>query len=536
MTLTLQSRNSLGLPRETTEEVDPQKVALLIMDAWGYHWCRTWRNRAGSLIPRLNHALEGARKLGLTLIFSPTHCMRDLNETPQRLNALAVPHHPLPEPQPIRITHNRALIYGACECGHGEDCYFHNTITNQHPDLHMAEEDFIGLELQETYNILAERGITHVILAGFATNMCLWGKPAGMKNLLRYGFRCLVARDLTEAITRYAEECFNPTEGTLNTLYILEQQAGPSISMEETLRRAGVWEALRSEWPGPINLRMEETLRRAGEGKLLLDYVHLAPWDRLFNAPGHVYPVQVEMTCRFQPEADIHYTLDGRDPTLSSPLYMEPVRISETTILKAAGFRYDRQVTRVSTGVYSKMPPMPDPPDVFVSDLKPAREVVGKVQPNRYAVDKPARFNRSVDGHVLRNRGLAYFKGLGVQAPSELVFDLRPEYRRFVAMAGVDDECMVWDFPDGLPQWPQWSQPIHSPTAYRVCRMVFEVQIDGQRAAQSPAMFIGDRAWGFDVPIPAGAKQIALVARDEETPTSDPHGHGDWLNAGFITA
>lgn len=513
MELTLQSRNDKGEPQITKESVDPRKVGIIIMDAWGYHWCRTWRNRAASLIPRFNYSLERARKLGMTLVFSPTHCMRDLHETPQRLNALAVPYHPMPEPQPIAITHDRALVYGACECGHGEDCYCHNTITNQHPDLYMAEGDFIALEKQEAYNVLAERGITHLIFAGFATNMCLWGKPAGMKNMLALGFRCMVARDLTEAITRYAEECFNPTEGTLKTIRILEQMAAPSISMEELLRQEGVW-----------------------EGDSILDYVHLAPWDRLFNAPGHPYPVQVEMTCRFVPDAEIRYTLDGSDPTPSSPLYEEPVRISETTILKAAGFKNGRQVTRVSTGIYTKMPPMPDPPDLFLSDLKPVQEVVGQVRPNSYAVEKPAQWNRSVDGHVLRNRGLAYFKGIGVQAPSELTFDLHPSYQRFVAMAGVDDECTVWDFPDGLPQWPQWSRPIHSPTAYRVCQMVFEVHIDGQRVAQSPAMFIGDRAWGFDVPIPPGAKQIKLVALDVESPTSDPHGHGDWLNAGFITS
>ena len=92
MELLLQSRDAEGRIQTTSEEVDPKKVGIIIMDAWGYHWCRTWRNRAGSLIPRLNHCLAGARQLGLTLIFSPTHCMRDLNETPQRLNTLAVPH------------------------------------------------------------------------------------------------------------------------------------------------------------------------------------------------------------------------------------------------------------------------------------------------------------------------------------------------------------------------------------------------------------------------------------------------------------
>jgi hypothetical protein len=140
-----------------------------------------------------------------------------------------------------------------------------------------------------------------------------------------------------------------------------------------------------------------------------------------------------------------------------------------------------------------------------------------------------------VDGNVLSNRDYKAAKGIGVQAPARLVFRLKPEYRRFVALVGVDDECMRWDSPDGLRQWPQWSRQIHGPTSYRISQVVFTVRIDDAQMARTPALFNGDKTWGVDVPIPLGARLIELAVDDLESRITDPQGHGDWLNAGFLT-
>ena len=66
-----------------------------------------------------------------------------------------------------------------------------------------------------------------------------------------------------------------------------------------------------------------------------------------------------------------------------------------------------------------------------------------------------------MDGNILSSRDYKFFKGIGVQAPKP---DGLPGEARsiaaFVALVGVDDECMRWDRPDGLKQWPQWSRSI----------------------------------------------------------------------------
>jgi hypothetical protein len=463
-------------------------------------------------MPRFNHCFDAARALGMTLVFSPTNAMRDLNESPQRKATLALPNHPLPALLNLPDPYPGAIRYGMCECGLGEACFYTNNVNNQHPDLKMTADDFIALTQQEAYNIFKERGITHILYTGFATNMCMWGKPTGMKYMRQFGFRCLFARDLTEAITGYLEESFNPTRGTLEVIELIERNLAPSIDMEQTLRQAGVW-----------------------DGEPVLDFVHIAPWGRLFGGAAYPVPIQAELTCRHVPGAELRYTLDGSDPTPASKPYQAPIKIDKTTLLKAVGFRGETPVTRVSEAKYWKYPAAPDPPDVFVSELIPLSEMVGEIRPNSYALKKAARFKQSVDGNVLTNRERKFCHGIGVQAPSELVFALRPEYRRLVAMVGVDDECMRWDNPDGLEQWPQWSRPIHGPTSYRISQIIFEVSIDGKTVTESPPLFNGDLAWGIDVDIPGGAQQITLRVKDVESRITDPHGHGDWLDVGFVT-
>ena len=327
----------------------------------------------------------------------------------------------------------------------------------------------------------------------------------------QFGFRCMLARDLTEAMTGYAEESFNPTQGTLEVIELIERDLVPSI----TWRRPCA--------PPFMGTRGPRLCARHSLG---------TPFWR--GSLPHPYPGGIDLPpCS---RSQIRYTLDGTDPTVASPVYRKPVPIEDTATLKAAGFRGGKPVTRISEARYWKYPPVPDPPDVFLSDMEPAGETAGAIVPHSYAIPQKPKYNRSVNGEVLSNRDNKYFKGIGVQSPYELVFRLKPEYKRFVALAGVDDECMRWDAPDNLPRWPQWSRPVHGTTSFRISQLVFQVRIDGRPVSETPPLFNGERAWGIDVKIPEGSREITLSVKDVESRLTDPHGHADWLNAGFWLA
>jgi hypothetical protein len=142
------------------------------------------------------------------------------------------------------------------------------------------------------------------------------------------------------------------------------------------------------------------------------------------------------------------------------------------------------------------------PPDRHLSDLVPLRASVGW--------GGFAHWDRSIEGNPIRIAGETYERGVGVHALSELVYDLRPAYTRFVAYVGVDDEKTT------------------GPTG----TVVFEVYADGRRLYRSGIKRRGEAPSAVNVAIPRGARQLRLVVTD----AGDGIGcdHADWAAAGFL--
>jgi hypothetical protein len=201
-----------------------------------------------------------------------------------------------------------------------------------------------------------------------------------------------------------------------------------------------------------------------------------------------------------RPGAEIHYTLDGTAPTADSPRYAAPLRLTKTTTIQAVAIVAGQQ-SEMAAATFVARGPKPPRPDVYLSDLKPERATVGwGGQP---------RMDHSIQGGPLSITGSQYARGVGVHAVSELVYDLRPDFRRFVAVVGVDDE---------MKDYPQAS-------------VAFEVWLDGRPARRSIVMRPGDFYY-FDVPIPAGSKRIRLVVTDGGDGIFADH--ADWAAAGFL--
>lgn len=94
---------------------------------------------------------------------------------------------------------------------------------------------------------------------------------------------------------------------------------------------------------------------------------------------------------------------------------------------------------------------------------------------------------------------------------------MKPEYDRFVVLAGVDDSMLdmhLGRFVAGHPN------------------VVLKIFLDGKLAAESPVMRISQEPWRFDVKIPEGARQIDLVAVDADS--RSPYDLANWVEAGFV--
>jgi alpha-galactosidase len=120
----------------------------------------------------------------------------------------------------------------------------------------------------------------------------------------------------------------------------------------------------------------------------------------------------------------------------------------------------------------------------------------------------PIKPNRNIVGKVLSLCGKPYEKGMGVHAVSELVYPIRPEHKRFVALAGIDDDTKGRG------------------------SVTFEVYVDGRMVYETPILRARQQ-WHIDVPLAPGAKTLRLVLT--VGPDDYNYDWGDWLNAGFVT-
>ena len=494
--LSLQSRDAHGTPVVTPLKIDPAKVGVVVVDMWNWHWCKTATMRVGAMVPRMNRALDASRELGMTVLLCPSDVVDNYVGWPQREVIFALPRHPVP---PLaRIDCPEPPNGGGCACG-PQRCVVNYGWDGMHPDLRIAASDLMPDTLDEVYSICRERGLTHLIYMGVHTQVCLLGKPMGLRNLKAAGLQCILARDLTDAHPGYdPQRGFTPDGHTAEVVEHFERHLAPTINMADELSRAGRWDP---SW--------------------VVDPVRITPWGTPQRPHLFEREITVTLSAPWQPNAQMHYTTDGSPPTRQSPRYETPLSVQETTRLRAAAIEGGHKVAVESDGFFVRLSPLPPKPDVYLSDLEPQRSVGPSHtyggQMRYSAHSSPPQRDRSNEGAPLKLRGATYERGMGVYAPNQLLYRLQPDYARFVALAGVDERILETANGSNRAMYPS---------------VVFKVFIDGQEAASSPVMRISEKPWRFNVPIPAEAKLISLVATDAGDGNKEDL--ANWVNCGFV--
>src|SRR5262245_36684056 len=349
--LTLQTRDAAtGTIRRTAERVDPHRVGVIAVDVWNYHWCKTATMRVDALVPRIDRALNAARELGMTVMLCPSDVVDNYVGYPQREAVLALPR--VPVPSVVDVACPPVPDAGGCACGR-ERCAVNYGWDGMHPGLRIGPGDLMPDTQAEVYAICRKYHLTHLIYVGFHTQVCLLGKPMGLKAMKSAGLTCVLARDLTDAHPGYdpARE-FTPDRNTEQVIEHFEKYLAPTVHLQEELAELGRWDP---RW--------------------VLDPVRIAPWGTRQRPHLFEQPIVVTLTTPFQPGADIRYTLDGSVPTAGSSKYTKPLTLTRTTHLRAAAFRGGIPVCRESEGTFARMNAMPPPPDVYLGDLMPIRSV-----------------------------------------------------------------------------------------------------------------------------------------------------------------
>jgi nicotinamidase-related amidase len=240
------------------ESWDARETAAIVCDVWDLHHCLNAVRRLEQFGPRLNEVVIEARRRGAVIIHSPSDCMPAYRDHPARRRAIAAPRaDTLPEDVEnwcSRIPAEERVNYPIDQSDGGED---------DDPEEHAAwaaklkamgrnpgmpwktqssmisidaERDYISDRGDEVWNVLEHRGIRNVILTGVHTNMCVLGRPFGLRQMSRNGKNVVLMRDMTDTM-------YNPKRWpyvdhfTANDLIVshIERYVCPTIASDQLI-------------------------------------------------------------------------------------------------------------------------------------------------------------------------------------------------------------------------------------------------------------------------------------------------------------
>ncbi|BDC49186.1 hypothetical protein F183_A15020 [Bryobacterales bacterium F-183] len=233
ITLPLRTRVELfkgsGDWREVTQNlaIDPKNTALIICDMWDRHWCQGANQRVVPIAQKAVPVIAAARAKGMLIIHAPSETMGFYANTPQRqaIAALAKidppPAKPIDSP-PLPIDDSD----GGCDTG---DKTF-KAWSRQIDTIPIAAGDLISDQGSEVYAALKLRGIENLLVMGVHTNMCILNRTFAIKQMTRWGVRCILLRDLTDTMYDPQDRPFVPHDkGTELVVEHIEKYWAPSV-------------------------------------------------------------------------------------------------------------------------------------------------------------------------------------------------------------------------------------------------------------------------------------------------------------------
>jgi nicotinamidase-related amidase len=192
---------------------DAARAALIICDMWDAHHCVSAARRVAEMAPRVYEVVAGLREQGALVIHSPSGCVEFYAGTPARLRAIQVPHAPAPAPfdwngweHDIESALPETLTDpGGCSCDSAEACgeaappY---PWTRQTALIDIDPRNAVSDDGQEVFNLLEERGIEDVVVMGVHANICVLGRPFGIRQLVHLEKKPVLCRALTDSFHR----------------------------------------------------------------------------------------------------------------------------------------------------------------------------------------------------------------------------------------------------------------------------------------------------------------------------------------------
>ncbi len=230
----------------TTQNKETQwaanETAVILCDMWNKHWCDGATRRVDDMVPKMNTLVGSLRERGVLIIHAPSGALDHYKLLPQRKRAqdsnyIKPPdeiqgwcHLDLDDEAPLPIDDSD----GGCDCQ--PQCTQYSAWSMQHPGLTIAPKDAISDSGQEIFNLIATNGIKNVIIMGVHTNMCVLGRPFGIRQQVRLGHNVVLVRDLTD--TMYNSRMHPHVEhgvGTKLVIHHIEKYWAPTVTSDDLM-------------------------------------------------------------------------------------------------------------------------------------------------------------------------------------------------------------------------------------------------------------------------------------------------------------
>ena len=277
LSLSLQTRNPAGARQTSKVQWTPQSTALIVCDMWDLHSCKNAALREAEMVPRMNEVLEKARDQGVLIIHAPSSCMKFYEGTPARERARLAPAAPrVPEKMDVWCRQLPSEEFAIApidqsDGGQDDDPAEHaawvksleakglnpmSPWTRQIEGLRIDQErDAISDSGSEIWNLLEARAVQNVILTGVHLNMCVAGRPFGLRQMARTGRNVVLLRDLTDSMYNPARWPYvSHQRGTELFVEHVEKRICPTVTSDQIV--GGAPFKLSSATAGPKRLQV----------------------------------------------------------------------------------------------------------------------------------------------------------------------------------------------------------------------------------------------------------------------------------------
>jgi len=191
-------------PVYQTLQWNPRRTAVVVCDMWDKHWCPSAAARVVEMAPRVDRLLTELRRRGVLIIHCPSGTMEFYADTPQRRRAQQAP--PVETAVPLRgwchldVEREGRLPIDDSKGGCNTPGVRPKKVyTRQIASIHIAPDDAVA-DGVDVFYLMRQRGIENVMILGVHTNMCVLGRPFGIRQMVYQGMNVALVRDLTDAM------------------------------------------------------------------------------------------------------------------------------------------------------------------------------------------------------------------------------------------------------------------------------------------------------------------------------------------------